>query len=207
MKLIVCAGASEQFSFAKGIGIGLVNAASGLTQLCLEYAQRGEKVEQIIFIGTCGLYTDEGETQSASEDEKQGVKQGAQKAKIANELLQIYESAHGFNVEYSALCANFYTPLAKEINANVSQETLKCNSANFICADKTAARKFADLGLSLENMELFAVLSVAKRFEISATSYLCATNFCDENAHKNFIDNQKTAKKKLEEFLQSKHLI
>lgn len=203
MSLIICAGGNEEFSFAKGVGIGLINAACGLAQLCLEYLKAGKDIENIIFIGTCGLYN---EPKDTSKNLKQGLKD-EKNLKPANELLQIYESAHCFNVEYAKLCANFYTPLSNEINANVSQETFKCNSSNYICADKTAAQKFANLGLNLENMELFAVLSVAKRFKIPATSYLCATNFCDENAHKNFVKNHKEAKIKLEEFLQGKNLI
>ena len=69
------------------------------------------------------------------------------------------------------------------------------------------AARFADLGLELENMESFAVLSVAKRFGISATCFLCATNFCDKNAHQSFLQNHAQAKKNLEHFLQEKNLI
>ncbi len=49
--LIVCAGKNEIFSFATSIGVGLVEASAGLTQLCLE-----KKPEKLVFIGTCGIY-------------------------------------------------------------------------------------------------------------------------------------------------------
>ncbi|TQR31378.1 purine-nucleoside phosphorylase [Campylobacter sp. MIT 99-7217] len=181
--LIICAGGNENFSFAKGVGIGLIEASLGTWQLCWEALNSKQEFEQIIFIGTCGLY-----------DEK-------------DELLQIYESSHCFNLEYSKLCANFYSPISNEIRLNVSQETYKSNSSNYICADKKAALKFKEFGLRLENMELFAILKVADKFKIPATSYLCATNFCDEKAHENFVKNHSLAKKKLEEFLQDKNLI
>ena len=181
--LIVCAGGNENFSFAKGVGIGLFEASLGLYELCFKALNLKQKLDKIIFIGTCGLY-----------DEK-------------DELLKIYESSHCFNIEFSKLCGNFYSPISNEIKINVSRETYKCNSSNFICADKKAARKFSKFGLKLENMELFSILKVAEKFKISATSYLCATNFCDEKAHENFIKNHAFAKKKLENFLQEKNLI
>lgn len=191
MRLIVCAGGNENFNFAKGVGIGLVEASLGLSELCFEAKKEHKEIEEIIFIGSCGLYQNE-----------ENLSHGK-----ANTLLEIYESSHCFNIEYSSLCANFYTPILKEINTNVSQETFKCNSSNYICADKKAAKKFMTLGLELENMELFAILTVAKKFKIPATSYLCATNFCDENAHQFFMQNHKRAKKNLEIFLQEKNLI
>lgn len=175
---IICAGKNEQFSFAKSIGIGLVEASMGLTQFVLE-----NKVQNLIFIGTCGVYKND----------------------IA--LLEIYESKHCFNIEASSLTNDFYSPLQNEINLNVSYETTKCNSSNYICTDKNIAEKFAHLGLEIENMESFAVLSIAARFQIPATCFLCATNFCDSKAHQLFIQNHAQAKKNLEHFLQEKNLI
>lgn len=175
--LIVCAGKNENFSFAKSIGIGLVEASIGLTKLIFD-----KKPENLIFIGTCGLYKN-------------------------STLLEIYESAHCFNIEASKLTHDFYSPLECEINLNVSYETKKCNSSNYICTDKNIAKKFANLGLELENMESFSVLSVAAHFKIPATCFLCATNFCAPNAHQIFLQNHIEAKKKLEIFLQNKNLI
>jgi len=180
--MIVCAGGNESFDFAKSIGIGLIEASINLTKLCLE-----RKPDKILFIGTCGLY-DRGE------------------------IGEIYQSFHAFNIEFSKLDANFYTPAQNEIKMqNVSCETqdkfYKVNSSNYICQDKKAALKFAILGLELENMEAFAVFSVAKKFKIPALCYFCATNFCDKNAHQAFLENHENAKTKLREFLQAKALI
>ena len=176
--LILCAGGNENFSFAKAIGIGMVQASIKTTELCMQ-----EKPNELIFIGTCGLY-DKGE------------------------LLKIYQSSYAFNVEYSSLANSFYSPIKNEISLNVSYETShKTNSSNYICQNKEAAKNFAKLGLELENMELFSVLCVAKYFDIKARGILCATNFCDEKAHETFLKNHKEAKEILENFLRERKLI
>lgn len=171
--MIICAGGSENFSFAKAIGIGLVESAFCLTKLCLE-----EKPLKLVFIGTCGLY-DKGE------------------------ILGIYKSSHAFNIEFSKLSHAFYTPAKYEIclEKNVSYETVKINSSNYICQNSQAAKEFAKLGLVVENMEAFSVLSVAKNFSLQAECILCATNFCDEDAHETFLKNHQKAKEKLEFYL------
>ncbi len=169
--MIICAGANESFNFAKSIGVGMIESAINLTKLCLEF-----KPKKLIFIGTCGIYH-------------------------SGELLKIYRSSHAFNIEFSKLSANFYSPAVNEIKLNVSQETYKINSSNYICQNKNAAREFSSLGLDFENMEAFSVLSVAKKMNIKAECILCATNFCDENAHEEFTKNHQRAKEKLENFV------
>ena len=171
------------------------------------------KPDKIIFIGTCGLYQkgDKKGLNALNLSENGKIKENLGAKNPTSEkplkLLEIYESAHCFNVEASKLTNAFYSPAECEINLNVSYETKKCNSSNYICTDENLAARFADLGLELENMESFAVLSVAKRFGISATCFLCATNFCDKNAHQSFLQNHAQAKKNLEHFLQEKNLI
>ena len=214
--LIVCAGKNEDFSFAKSIGVGLVEASAGLCELLFKFnagCAGTKKPDKIIFIGTCGLYQkgDKKGLNAVNLSENGKIKENLGAKNLTSEkplqLLEIYESAHCFNVEASKLTNDFYSPVECEINLNVSYETKKCNSSNYICTDENVAARFADLGLELENMESFAVLSVAKRFGISATCFLCATNFCDKNAHQSFLQNHAQAKKNLEYFLQEKNLI
>ena len=259
MTLIVCAGKNEDFSFAKSIGVGLVEASAGLCELLFKFnalsagasqnsainahgsvaskysgaknvcgvagimdeqsvaseLSVANKPDKIIFIGTCGLYQKGDKkglnalnlSENGKIKENLGAKNPTRESQKPLQLLEIYESAHCFNVEASKLTNAFYSPAECEINLNVSYETKKCNSSNYICTDENLAARFADLGLELENMESFAVLSVAKRFGISATCFLCATNFCDKNAHQSFLQNHAQAKKKLEHFLQEKNLI
>ncbi|MCX2683514.1 purine-nucleoside phosphorylase [Campylobacter sp. MIT 21-1685] len=186
--MIVCAGGNEDFIFAKSIGIGLVESALNLTRLCLEL-----KPTKIVFVGSCGIYD-------------------------SGNILEIYKSSHAFNLEFSSLSNAFYTPAVNEIcldyNAdtihsnvdvkkkNVSCETYKINSSNYICQNPQAAKEFAKIGLHFENMEAFSVLFVAKKFNIQAECIVCATNFCNENAHIDFLANHSQAKKKLETYLQ-----
>ena len=200
---IVCAGKNEVFSFAKSIGVGLVEASMGLTQLCLQ-----KKPEKIIFIGTCGLYNKplKNDLNSGNFAEKSLMSEKNESERATN-LLEIYETHHAFNIEASKILSSFYSPAECEINLNVSYETKKCNSSNYICTDENIAASFASLGLELENMEAFAVLSVARHFKIPATCFLCATNFCNKNAHEAFMKNHAQAKKNLENFLQEKNLI
>ena len=200
---IVCAGKNEVFSFAKSIGVGLIEASVGLTQLCLE-----KKPQKIIFIGTCGLYNKplKNDLNSGNFAEKSLMSE-KNESKRATNLLEIYETRHAFNIEASKILSDFYSPAECEINLNVSYETKKCNSSNYICTDENIAASFASLGLELENMEAFAVLSVARHFKIPATCFLCATNFCDKDAHEAFMKNHAQAKKNLENFLQEKNLI
>ena len=214
--LIVCAGKNEDFRFAKSIGVGLVEASAGLCELLFKFnagCAGTKKPDKIIFIGTCGLYQkgDKKGLNAVNLSENGKIKENLGAKNLTSEkplqLLEIYESAHCFNVEASKLTNAFYSPAECEINLNVSYETKKCNSSNYICTDENVAARFADLGLELENMESFAVLSVAKRFGISATCFLCATNFCDKNAHQSFLQNHAQAKKNLEHFLQEKNLI
>ena len=53
-------------------------------------------------------------------------------------------------------------------------------------------------------MEYFAVLKVAQSFGISAGGIFIVTNYCDENAHDDFLKNQKEAMAKLTEYVKAK---
>ena len=197
--LITCAGKNESFSFAKSIGIGMIEPCVNLSQILLS-----KKPEKLVFIGTCGLYD------------------------TNLELLRVYESQHAFNIELSKLEFGFYSPAVCEVNLSgasaglavsgvdkgasgnsslVSQETFISNASNYICANARSAAKFKALGLDLENMEIFSVLSVAKHFGVEAACFLCASNYCDEKAHETFLANHARAKKNLENFLQEKNYI
>ena len=56
-------------------------------------------------------------------------------------------------------------------------------------------------------MEFFAVLKVAQKLQIPAYGIFVATNFCDKNAHADFIKNHEQAKKELEKYLKQKEII
>ena len=181
--MIISAGRNEIFDFALPMGIGLVDMSINLTKFLCE--NRQSLPSEIIFVGSAGLY-------------KEG------------EILKIYESRSAANCEISALYELSYSPISYEIIArnstNVSYETI-INSSNFITTDKKSALKFFERGYFLENMEFFAVLKVAQKFQIPAYGIFCATNFCDSNAHTDFLKNHAAAKENLTKYLKTKALI
>ena len=137
---------------------------------------------EIIFVGSVGLY-------------KEG------------EIFEIYESSIAANIEISSLENRSYSPIESEIASIVPRGTYKVNSSNFITTDQNLAHKLFDRGYFLENMEFFAVLKVAQKFQIPAYGIFVATNFCDKNAHVDFIKNHEQAKKELEKYLKQKEII
>lgn len=168
--MIVCAGEKESFEFATPIGIGLIQSAINLTKLCIE-----QNPKEIIFVGSAGSYG---------------------KCKIG----EIYESSKSANIEIGYFDKLSYTPLKIE---NVSRETLEeivVNSSNFITCNKQTSKQMLANGYDLENMEFFSVQNVAKKFDIKSRGYFFVTNYCDENAHKDFIKNHELALKELSKF-------
>lgn len=165
--MIICAGEIESFDFATPIGIGLIQSAIRLTKICME-----KNPKELLFIGSAGSY---GEC----------------------EIGKIYQSDVSSNVEIGYFNNLSYTPLKDK---NVSRETLKTlvvNSSNFITCNTLTCKQFLENGFDLENMEFFAVQSVAKNFGIKSSGIFYITNYCNESAHEDFIKNHKKAIEKL----------
>jgi len=137
---------------------------------------------EIIFVGSAGLY-------------KEG------------EIFEIYESSAAANIEISSLENKSYSPIESKITSVVPRGTCKVNSSNFITTDQNLAHKLFDREYFLENMEFFAVLKVAQKFQIPAYGIFVATNFCNKNAHEDFIKNHEQAKNELEKYLKQKEII
>ncbi len=166
--MIICAGKSEQFDFAVPVGIGMLDVAMNLTKLCM-----AESPKYLLFIGTAGSY-------------------GGKK------IFDIIESKAATNIENSFLIGGSYTPIDNLVSAtdDVSRETL-VNSSNYITKNMDIGKRYLEKDIHLENMEYFSVLKVAKSFGIPAGGVFCVTNYCDENAHDDFLKNQKEAMEKL----------
>lgn len=180
--MIVCAGKSETFDFAVPMGIGLMEVAINLTEVCIQ-----QKPEFLLFVGSAGSY-------------------GRKK------VFEIIESVAACNLENSYLEGRSYTPLqsliissydstdATCLNMNVSRETI-VNSSNYITSDTRYAKAYLEQKVDLENMEFYAVLKVAKKFNLSAKGLFIVTNYCDENAHEEFLKNHQEAMKKLTQYV------
>lgn len=187
--MFVCAR-GENIGFAKEIGIGIVESSIELTALILR-----ENPKFLIFLGSAGAYSKE----------------------IA--LMDIFVSNSATQIESSFAKGESYTPLDNKIEI-VSYETLQnqnadfgtklntildstksraiVNSSNYICTDEIFAEKMTRAGIMLENMEFFAILKTADYFKIPALGIFCVTNYCDKNAHSDFLANHKEAQKLLE---------
>ena len=172
---IVCAGKSEQFDFAQPVGIGMMEVAINLTKLCLT-----QKPKFILFVGTAGSYGEK-------------------------KIFDIIESKTAANIENSFFTEGSYTPIDNVVSTSqdVSRETL-VNSSNYITTDKSLGKYYLAQNIHLENMEYYAVLKVAQAFGIAAGGIFVVTNYCDKNAHEDFLKNQKEAMAKLTEYAKKK---
>jgi len=170
--MIVCAGDIEQFTFAKPVGIGLVNVAINLTELCLK-----ERPKSLTFVGTAGSYGEKN-------------------------IFDIVESTVASNIENSFFSNSSYTPLKSIVSnlENVSRETI-VNSSNYITTDDRLSEYYLKKNIHLENMEFFAVLKVAEKFNIHAKGIFIVTNYCNKNAHEDFLKNRIEAMDILSEYI------
>jgi len=173
--MFICAGESEQFDFAIPIGIGMTDVAINLTKLCLS-----QKPEFLFFVGSAGSYGEK-------------------------KIFDIVESKTAANIENGFFNANAYTPIDNLVSTaeDVSRETI-INSSNYITTDKNLGKHYLSKNIHLENMEYYAVLKVAKLFGIPAAGIFIVTNYCDENAHKDFIKNHKEAMDRLTQYIREK---
>ena len=170
--MIICAGESEQFDFALPVGIGITDVAINLTRLCLS-----QKPKFILFVGTAGSYGEK-------------------------KVFDIVESKTAANIENSFFTGGSYTPVDNMVSTaeDVSRETI-VNSSNYITTDKSLGKAYLSKNIHLENMEYYAVLKVAKSFDIPAAGVFVVTNYCDENAHKDFMENHKEAMLRLTKYI------
>ena len=221
--MIISAGRNEIFSFALPMGVGLVDMSINLTTI----------LQKRVMVDSSGRY-EQNLTAKQQPDERlnlidspilQSAKSSQNSDKILNalpreiifvgsaglykdgEVFEIYESSAAANIEISSLENKSYSPIEGEIASVVPRGTCKVNSSNFITTDQNLAHELFDCGYFLENMEFFAVLKVAQKFQIPAYGIFVATNFCDKNAHADFIKNHEQAKKELEKYLKQKEII
>lgn len=169
--MILCAGRNETFDFARPIGVGLIESAIRLTKLVQE-----EKPSFLFFVGTAGSYGN-------------------------HHVFDVIHSHHAANIELGALQNQCYTPLESVIEAEktyVSRGTIHpspiVNSSNYITTDSHLAKMMLEKHVELENMEFFSVISVANHFHLPCSGLFVVTNFCNENAHADFVKNHAEAK-------------
>jgi len=176
--MILCAGNNETFDFATPIGVGLIDSAINLTRHCLVH-----KPEFILFVGSAGSYGE-------------------------YNIHDIIESKTAANVELGFLDKSAYTPIDNVVSAQTENiKDVIVNSSNYITTSENAMVKMRALGMGLENMEFFSVMRVAQVFGIPAGGVFCVTNYCDANAHRDFIANHGFAKVLLSDHLKAKGMV
>ena len=170
--MFICAGESEQFNFALPVGIGMTDVAINLTKLCIT-----EKPKFLFFVGTAGSYGEKN-------------------------IFDIIESKTAANIENSFFNAGAYTPIDNMVSSaeNVSRETI-VNSSNYITTEIEVAKAYLKKNIHLENMEYYAVIKVAQTFGIPVAGAFIVTNYCNENAHKDFMDNHTEAMLRLTKYI------
>ncbi len=176
--MILCAGNNETFDFATPIGVGLIDSTINLTRHCLV-----NKPEFLLFVGSAGSYGE-------------------------HKIHDIVESKTAANIELGFLDKSAYTPIDNVVSAQT--EAIKdviVNSSNYITTSEKAMVQLNALGMGIENMEFFAVMRVAQVFGIPAGGVFCITNYCDANAHRDFIANHGFAKVLLSDYLKNKGIV
>jgi nucleoside phosphorylase len=121
-------------------------------------------------------------------------------------IFDIFTSKTASNIEHCFFKKECYTPIDNIISLNVSRETI-VNSSNYITTNKLISQAYLKLNIDAENMEFFSVLKVAKEYNINVLGIFIITNYCDKNAHNDYIKNIKKAKEKLSKYLLEKGII
>jgi len=170
--MIISAGNQEIFPFARAIGIGLIQSAINLTRIALF-----ESPKSFIFIGSAGSYNPK-----------------------KHKIFDIITSSTASQIEISFLKQESYTPLNQIISAN-QNDNIIINSSNYITKDPISSLAFDKLGLSAENMEFFSVIKVAHEFNLPVKGIFVITNYCNQNAHQDYLKNIPKAKQLLTEYL------
>lgn len=177
--MIICAGRNETFKFAMPMGVGLIESAINLTRQCLF-----DKPEYLLFIGSAGSY-------------------GNYKP------FDIVTSTSAANIELGFLNNDCYTPLENVLSSEnklVKNETI-VNSSNYISTNFDLSKKFNHYNIGIENMEFYSLLNVAKEFDINIAGIFVITNYTNEHAHKDFIENHEKAMETLTQYLVTHKII
>ena len=170
--MIICAGDKESFEFATPVGIGMVDSAINLTRICIM-----NPPEFILFVGSAGSYGEK-------------------------KIFDIIESKSASNIENSFFNASAYSPIDNVVSSaiDVSKEII-VNSSNYITTDEKLASRYLSHDIGIENMEFFSIIKVAQKFDIPVGGIFIVTNYCNSDAHKDFMANHHEAMGRLSEYM------
>lgn len=188
--MFIAAGNNENFNFAKSIGVGLISSSINLVSLIMK-----ENINNLIFVGSAGSYD------------------------FNLNIGDIFYSFDATQIEISFSENKSYTPLDNYISLesividskllNIKNLKLpKCtvNSSNYISTDESFSKKMSAIAITLENMEFFSIMQVAKSFNIPCIGLFCISNYCNEFARQDFIKNHSFVKDRLTNFINEQFL-
>lgn len=121
-------------------------------------------------------------------------------------IFDIFESSTSSNIEQCFLKKECFTPIDNIISLSSSRETI-VNSSNYITTNELVSKAFLKLNIDAENMEFYSVLKVAKEFDIFAKGIFIVTNYCNQEAHNDYLKNINKSKEKLITYLIDKKII
>ena len=203
--MFICAGESEQFDFAIPVGIGMTDVAIHLTKLCL-----AQKPEFLFFVGTAGSYGEKNIFDIVESKTAANIENSFFNAKAYTPIDNVIVAYGQMNVsretreadDNSLSSVGLEPKWSEQSGATKAGETI-VNSSNYITRDERVAQDYLSKNIHLENMEYYAVLKVAKAFRIPVAGTFIVTNYCNANAHKDFLDNHKEAMARLTAYIKN----
>ncbi|WP_035983747.1 phosphorylase [Leptospira meyeri] len=172
--------ASGQFPHLEAMGIGNLEAAVQLS----EYLSKNKNIRHIIFFGSCGAY------------EWSGISIGSF---ISPNRVYSKEISHALKISKQI-------PESPEYYETIQDKSLQnatCNAPTTITLiDLKQPPEESWKILEIENLELFGITKVAKKFSVTITAYLVVTNLVGPNGSSDWAKNWKT----LSHSLQNKFL-
>jgi nucleoside phosphorylase len=81
------------------------------------------------------------------------------------------------------------------------------NSSNYISTNFELSQQFNNYNIGIENMEFYALLQVAKEFQVDIAGIFVITNYTNQTAHEDFLANHKKAMKTLTTYLLQQQII
>lgn len=161
--------ASGKFPHLDVMGIGNLESAVQLS----EYLSKNSNIRHIVFFGSCGAY------------EWSGITIGSF---ISPNRVYSKEISHALKISKQIP----ESPEFYEMVPDKSLQTAACNAPTTITLiDLKHPPEEPWKNLEIENLELFGISKVAKKFSVTVTAYLAVTNLVGPNGSNDWAKNWK----------------
>ena len=178
---------SKKDSMIKSLGIGYINAILSLQEIDLNLKTQGKKLEEIIFIGTCGYFPNGSD--------------------LMQEILEVdsTEILHLGTVQNNSYLLDNTAELIKSAKQPESVKVHCLSTLEISHNDKLAdtinkyyreKNSLSDNDILVENLEVYGVAAFAKQRGIKWRAYLGTTNKVSQNGHQEWQENHVQVSKK-----------